>query len=99
MDMEALMAQASALQDKVTAAQEKLASMHVKGIAEEGAVIIDMTGKYDLAGIKIREDVMSRGAAGVEALISVAYNDAKSKADDLIDRVMGEATAGMPMPK
>lgn len=99
MDMEALMAQASALQNKVTAAQEKLASMHVKGIADSGAVIIDMTGKYDLAGITIREDVMTRGASGVAALVAAAYNDAKSKADDLIDQVMGEATAGMPMPE
>lgn len=99
MDMEALLAQASALQDKVTAAQEKLSSMHVKGIADNGAVIIDMTGKYDLAGITIRDDVMSRGADGVAALVSEAYNDAKSKADALIDQVMGEATAGMPMPE
>ncbi len=99
MDMDALMAQASALQEKVSAAQERLASMHVKGIADAGAVIIDMTGKYDLAEIKIREDVMALGAARVEALITAAYNDAKAKADELIDTVMGEATAGMPMPE
>ena len=42
MDMEALMAQANELQNKVTAAQEKLASMHVKGIAGNGDVIIDI---------------------------------------------------------
>ena len=99
MDMEALMAQASELQNKVTAAQDKLASMHVKGIADNGAVIIDMTGKYDLANITIRDDVMNLGAKGLADLISVAYNDAKEKADKLIDDVMGEATAGIPMPE
>ena len=99
MDMEALMAQASALQDTVTAAQEQLASMHVKGIADGGAVIIDMTGKYDLANLTIRDDVMSRGASAVAELVSAAYIDAKTKADALIDRVMGEATAGVPMPE
>lgn len=99
MDMETLMAQASALQDKVTAAQEKLASMHVKGIADNGAVIMDMTGKYDLVDIKIKDDVMGQGVNALEKLIFAAYNDAKAKADDLIDRVMGEATAGMPMPE
>lgn len=95
--MESLMAQASALQDKVTAAQEKLASMHVKGIADSGAVIIDMTGKYDLADIIIRDDILSLGAKKVASLVSSAYNDAKSKADDLIDKVMGEATSGIPI--
>lgn len=99
MDMEALMAQASALQEKVAAAQDKLGQMHIKGIAEDGACIIDMSGKYDLFDLKIREDVLSRGAAGVAAVVSAAYRDAKAKADELIDQVMGDATAGMPIPE
>ena len=99
MDMEALIAQASALQDKVSAAQEKLGDMHIKGIAENGACIIDISGKYDLFDLKIREDVLSRGAEAVAELVSAAYRDAKAKADAKIDEVMGEATAGMPMPE
>ena len=98
MDMDALMAQASALQDKVAAAQEKLGASHVKGIADSGACIVEMTGKYDLVNITIREDVLSRGAAVVAQLVAMAYNDAKAKADVLIDTVMGAATAGIPMP-
>ena len=99
MDMEALMAQASALQEKVAAAQDKLGQMHIKGIAEDGACIIDMSGKYDLFDLKIREDVLSRGAAGVAAVVAAAYRDAKAKADEMIDQVMGDATAGMPIPE
>ena len=98
MDMESLMAQASALQDKVTAAQEKLATMHVKGIAGNGAVVIDMSGKYDMNSIQISDELASRGGAAVAEMVGLAYNDAKSKADELIDSVMGEATAGVPMP-
>lgn len=97
MDMDALMAQANALQTKVAAAQEKLASMHVKGIADSGACIIDMTGKYDLADIKISADALASGPDVVAALVAAAYNDAKAKADELIDRVMGDATAGIPL--
>ena len=37
MDMDELMAHANALQENVAAAQDKLAQMHVKGIAENGA--------------------------------------------------------------
>ena len=76
MDMEALMAQASALQEKVSAAQDKLGGIHIKGIAENGACIIDISGKYDLFDLKIREDVMARGAAAVAELVSAAYRDA-----------------------
>ncbi len=99
MDMETLMAQASALQNKVTAAQERLASMHVKGVTDNGAVIVDMTGKYDLAGIQISDELASRGGAAVSDAVARAYMDAKAKADELIDRVMGDATAGVPLPE
>ena len=88
MDMETLLAQANALQEKVNNAQNQLASMHVKGIADGGAVIIDMTGKYDLANLTIRDDVMSRGAAAVAELVSAAYNDAKQKADEYINKAL-----------
>ena len=99
MDMESLMAQASALQDKVATAQNKLAAMHVKGIADGGACVIDMTGKYDLVNIVLRDDVLSRGADAVAQIVAAAYNDAKAKADALIDQVMGVATAGIPLPE
>lgn len=98
MDMEALMAQAAELQSKVSAAQEQLAKTVIKGIADNGACIVDMTGKYDMVNLAIRPDVLSRGADAVVAVIMAAYADAKQKADALIDKVMGEATDGMPLP-
>ena len=58
MDMEALMAQAAELQNKVATAQEQLAQTVVKGIADNGACIVDMTGKYDLVKLTIRTDVL-----------------------------------------
>lgn len=99
MDMESLMAQAKQLQDKVAAAQELLGQSHVKGIAGNGECIVDMTGKYDITGLTIRDDVLARGATVVAQVVMAALQDAKSKADATIDRVMGDATAGMPMPE
>ena len=98
MDMEALMAQAAELQNKVATAQEQLAQTVVKGIADNGACIVDMTGKYDLVKLTIRPDVLSRGADAVADVVAAAYRDAKQKADTMIDRVMGDATAGIPLP-
>ena len=98
MDMEALMAQAAELQNKVATAQENLAKTEVKGIAANGACIVDMTGKYDLVNITIRPDVLTAGADMVAKIVADAYRDAKQKADELIDRVMGEATHGVNLP-
>ena len=99
MDIETLMAQASELQSKVADAQEKLAGMHVKGLAAGGACIVDMSGKYDINSVTINPKLLDAGAPAVESAVLAAFRDAKSKADKLIDDVMSDATAGMPMPQ
>ena len=98
MDMEALMAQAADLQNKVATAQEKLAQTKIKGIATGGACIVEMTGKYDVLKITIRPDILSQGADAVADVVLAAMKDAKAKADETIDQVMGDATAGVQMP-
>ena len=97
--MENIMAQASQLQSKVAAAQEKLGGMRVKGIATGGACIVDMTGKYDIMSVTINPSLVERGASAIEEAVLAALCDAKKKADTLIDNVMADATAGIPLPK
>ena len=97
--MEALMAQAGELQAKVAAAQEKLAGMHVKGLANGGACIVDMSGKYDVNSVTINPKLLDQGANAIEDAVLSALRDAKQKADTLIDDVMSDATAGIPMPQ
>ncbi len=98
MDMDSFMATAQQLQDKVTAAQEKLDKMSIKGISADGGCIVDMSGKYDLISLTIRPDILSLGAGRVSEIVAAAFRDAKSKTDKVIDDVMGAATAGVPMP-
>ena len=98
MDMESLMAQAAELQNKVAVAQDQLAKTVVKGIAQNGACIIDMTGKYDVIKLTINPGILADGVGAVESAVMAAYTDAKQKADTMIDKVMGDATAGIPMP-
>lgn len=97
MDFESLMANAQGLQNKVSAAQDSLSQKHVKGIADNGAVIVDMTGKYDIVSVVINPDILSRGAATVSELVATAYRDAKEKADILIDEVMTSVTGGFSL--
>jgi len=96
MDMESLMAQAQELQTKISAAQDSLAQMHVKGIAENGAVVITMTGKYDIISVVISDNAVAFGAKKLSDLVSDAYKDAKTKADALIEKVMSSVTGGLP---
>lgn len=99
MDMESFMEQARVLQDRVSAAQDLLDKTTVRGIADGGACIVTMTGKYDLKDLKISDALASAGADAIMAAVSAAFRDAKQKADTAIDKIMGEATAGMPMPE
>ena len=99
MDMEALMAQAAELQNKVASAQEQLGKTMIKGVSENGSCIVDMTGKYDVLNIKIHPTVLAHGADVVAQVVLSAYRDAKNKADQFIEKVMGDATAGVPMPQ
>lgn len=99
MDMDALMQQAKELQDKVAAAQDLLGKTSVKGLAGAGDCIVEMSGKYDLLNLTINPAILSRGADAVVDAVKTAFIDTKAKADATIDRIMGEATAGMPMPE
>ncbi len=94
MDIESLMAQAQSLQTKISAAQDSLSTMHVKGVSGNGAVVVDMTGKYDIVSVVVSDEILAFGSAKVSELVKDAYKDAKSKADVLIDKVMSEITGG-----
>ena len=95
MDIESLMANAQDLQKKISAAQDDLAQKRVKGVAKNGAVIVDMTGKYDIISVNIAPDAMSFDAAKLSELVTDAYRDAKEKADILIDKTMSAITGGI----
>jgi DNA-binding protein YbaB len=99
MDMESLMAQAAELQTKVASAQEKLANTNVKGLSSDGMCIIDMTCKYDMTKVVINPNALASGADAIANAVLSAYQDAKSKADKIIDDVMSAATAGMSLPQ
>lgn len=99
MDMDSFMEQARVLQDRVSAAQDLLDKTIVRGISAGGACIVSMTGKYDLKDLKISDALAASGAAAITEAVSAAFRDAKAKADTTIDKIMGDATAGMQMPE
>lgn len=99
MEMQDLMQQAQQLQSRVAAAQEKLENTTVRGIADNGACVVEMTGKYDLVSLKLRDDITTHNANEISQIVLDALRDAKQKADEIINSVMGDATAGLPLPE
>ena len=92
MDMESLMASAQDLQTRISAAQDSLAQMQVRGIGGNGYVVVTMTGKYDILSVVVQPAALESGAENVSRYVFDAYKDAKDKADALIEKVMNEVT-------
>ena len=95
MDMESLMAQAADLQTKIAAAQDALGQMQVRGIGGNGAVVVTMTGKYDVLSVVVQPSALESGAENVAKYVFDAYKDAKAKADILIEKTMNAVTGSL----
>ena len=98
MDLNDMLAQAKDLQARVAGVQEDLANITVKGLAGNGACIIELTGKYDIVDVTISDSAMKNNAETLSKIVRDAFLDAKAKADTIIDEKMSQATAGVKLP-
>lgn len=98
MDLNEIMQQAKEIQSRVSAVQDELANVHVKGLAGNGACIVELTGKYDIVNIMLSDDALTLSANDLSQIIKNAFQDAKNKADDVINQKMSDATQGMDLP-
>ncbi|HZZ35256.1 MAG TPA: YbaB/EbfC family nucleoid-associated protein [Caulobacteraceae bacterium] len=103
-DLGSLMKQAQAMQEKLQAAQARLAETEVDGAAGGGMVTVTLKGSGELAKVNIDESLMAPGEGEIVAdLIIAAHADAKRKLEAKQSEVMREAAgplAGLPgMPK
>ncbi|HWA63784.1 MAG TPA: YbaB/EbfC family nucleoid-associated protein [Caulobacteraceae bacterium] len=103
-DLGSLMKQAQQMQEKLQAAQAKLAQTEVDGQAGGGMVRVTLRGSGELAKVVIEESLMAPGEGEIVAdLIVAAHADAKKKLEAAQAELMREAAgplAGLPgMPK
>ena len=100
MDLNALMKQAQAMQQKLQDAQGRLAETTVEGTAGGGMVTITLSGTGALTAVRLDEDLLKPEEAEVVAdLLVAAHADAKRKLDEAQAKLMQEAAgplAGMP---
>jgi nucleoid-associated protein EbfC len=98
-DIMGMMKAASEMKGKMEAMQAELANLVVEGRSGGGMVIVSLTGKGDLRGLKIDPSLFREDDVEVlEDLIVAAHADAKAKSEAEMQRRMSEVTAGLPLP-
>ena len=95
-----LVAQAQAMQNKVKLAQAELAKQEVTGEAGNGLVKITITCTKESKKCEIDPSLLkSEEKETLEDLIVAAMNNAKDLADEISTATMEEATSGLKLPE
>jgi len=92
-----LMKQAQMMQENMKRAQAELEALEVVGQAASGSIKVTMTGKHVVKRVEIAEAAMDDREM-LEDLLVTAYADAYRQAEEVSNKKMSGATAGMPMP-
>ena len=98
-DLMGMMKQVKDMQERMQRMQEELAAIEVDGSAGGGLVSVTLTGKGDMARVKIDPSLLKPEEAEiVEDLIVAATADAKTKVEARLQEKMSEVTGGLPLP-
>lgn len=94
-----MMKQAQQMQAKLGEMQSRLAELEVEGAAGGGMVKVTLTGKGDLRKVKIDPKAVDPADTEMlEDLLVAAFNDAKQKAEAMMQEEMGKLTGGLNLP-
>ncbi len=95
-----LMKQASQMQAKMTEMQAKMQEIEVTGAAGAGMLQVTLNGKFEMKKVKIDKSLMVPDDVEVlEDLLLAAFNDAKGKAELLMQEEMAKLTGGLSLPE
>lgn len=98
-DFMGMMKKAEELQKKMAEMQDEAGRATVEGQAGGGLVTVTMSGKGELKGLKIDPSLFKEDDVEVlEDLIITAHNDAKGKAEHMMQQKMAELSQGLPLP-
>lgn len=96
LDMQALLAQATALQQQLMAAQDDLANRRVEGSAGGGLVRATVSGTGDLVGLTIDPEACDpKDTETLADLVVAAVHDAASNAQQQAAQQIGDVTGGL----
>ena len=98
-DIMGLMKQAQAMQQKMQDVQAELDTVEVEGAAGGGMVKLTMTAKGQIKAVSIDPSLLTPDEKEIiEDLIVAACNDARTKAERVMQERMAEVTKGLPLP-
>lgn len=99
MNINAMLKQAQAMQNKLAQAQEKIAQHTLEGSSGAGMIKVVVTGSGEVKSIKIDPSLLAPDDVEVlEDLIIAALRDAKEKVDAYSQSEMSSVTGGMNLP-
>lgn len=97
-DMNNLMKQAQAMQERMKQMQEEVARAEVTGEAGAGMVKVTMNGRHDVRRVEIDPSLLGEDKEMLEDLLAAAVNDAVRRVETQQQEKMSSLTAGMPLP-
>lgn len=98
-NMQKMMKQVQKMQQDMLKMQEEIGAREVEGTAGSGLVTITMTGNQEVKGVVVKpEAIDSDDPEMLQDLLVVAFNDALTKAKDMMAGEMGKITGGMNIP-
>jgi len=94
-----MMKQAQQLQGRMADMQAELERTLIEGRSGGGMVVVTLSGKGDMTGLKIDPSLLKAEEAEIlEDLIVAAHNDAKAKVEEAMKEKMKNLTGGLPLP-
>jgi DNA-binding YbaB/EbfC family protein len=98
-DMLGLMKQAQAMQEKIQAMQAEMERLEVEGQSGGGMVRVTLSAKGQMRNLVIDDQLLKPEEKQIlEDLIVTAHEDARKKAERLIEEKMQGMTAGLALP-
>src|SRR5882757_8706594 len=98
-DFVGMMKKAEELQRNMQAMQDEAGRTIVEGHSGGGLVTVSLTGKGEMKGLKIDPSLFKEDDVEVlEDLIVTAHNQAKGKAEQMMQQKMAEMTQSLPLP-
>ncbi len=98
-DFANLMKQAQAVQEKMQEMQAEMEHLEVEGQAGGGLVRATLTAKGEMKALTVDDSLLKPDEKEIlEDLIVAAHEDARKKAERLMENKMKAVTAGLPLP-
>ncbi len=98
-DIMGMMGKVKEMQEKMAKLQEEISATEVSGTSGGGLITVRLSGRGQMLGLSIDPTLINADETEIlEDLIVAAHNDAKSKAETMMQEKTKELTAGLPLP-